>query len=113
MGACQFENHVTVPRTTSDDEAFKSLIQNSKLENGHRFYTGTIAEKHGFKMLHRAKSEANAKLLVQQLMGGFSLPTFGTKIRESMDDKTNPAFAIRYPVDKKTDGIVFFGYASE
>jgi len=51
MGGEYFEN--TYVGTESPSEAFHKLVTNEQWEHGHGGYTGTIAEKTGFKMLEK------------------------------------------------------------
>ena len=48
MGACDF-----MTRASGDTpaEAFRKAVADAKHEHGHRGYTGTIAEKHSFRMV--------------------------------------------------------------
>ena len=48
MGASEFD--VTVSATTAE-KAFSAAVEEARYESGHAGYTGTIAEKHSFKIL--------------------------------------------------------------
>jgi hypothetical protein len=51
MGARDFN---TTAKGTSAADAFKTAVSLAKHQHGHGGYTGTIAEKYGFEMLHPA-----------------------------------------------------------
>ena len=48
MGACDFQCKA---KGASAKEAFQNARARAQYENGHGGYTGTIAEKHEFKMI--------------------------------------------------------------
>jgi hypothetical protein len=54
MGACDF---ATVGRGKTAAEAFKSIVDDARYEYGHGGYTGTIAEKHDFKLCKPQSTE--------------------------------------------------------
>lgn len=112
MGAQTFTEKVHVPKETSDSEAFREAKERAGYDNGHGGYSGTLAEKGNFIMIHRANSEVNADRIVNQLMGPLGHPVYREEMTAVVDDKWGPAGAIRYPIDKITDGIIFFGWAS-
>jgi len=54
MGATTFMNYYGVMRRTTRgqaDEVFEYARKNAQYENGHRGYTGTIAEKNSFTVI--------------------------------------------------------------
>ena len=114
MGALQFTAAVKVAKKATDDEAFQAAKDQASYESGHGGYTGTIAEKHSFIMIHRAKSAESAARIVESMMGGWgsAVPLYRPEVEEMFEDKWGPAGAIRHPLDDKTDGVVFFGWAS-
>jgi hypothetical protein len=115
MGATSFERHITIPKKTSTEEAFSLARQNALHEHGHGGYTGTLAEKHGFKLLATVKSRENAEHLVTAFYNATSersLTLLRPEAGYVIDDKWGPAGAIRYHQDAQHDGVVFFGYAS-
>jgi len=114
MGSQTFSVTVTVEKKTTDADAFTDARQNAAYDSGHGGYTGTIAEKDSFVMIHRAKSSAGAQRIVDAVMGhGLSDdPIYRQEVIDIADDKWGPAGAVRYPIDGKTDGIIFFGWAS-
>lgn len=54
MGACEF---ITRAKGKTAREAFDEAVSEAKYEYGHRGYTGTIAEKHSFKVIRRPEGE--------------------------------------------------------
>lgn len=114
MGACSFETHVKVNKTTSDQDAFTSAREQAQFDSGHGGYTGTLAEKSSFTMIARVKSRENADRIISALYNttGPGVHTYREEAAQVIDDKWGPAGAIRYPIDRTTDGIVFFGFAS-
>lgn len=112
MGAASFETRIRVPKATSDRDAFNQAVESARHENGHGGYSGTIAEKSSFIMIHRARSEKNAQRIVHALMDHGPLSIYREEIRQVVDDKWGAAGAVRFPVDKATDGFIFFGWAS-
>jgi len=111
MGSATFETLVFVSRTTSDRDAFEMARDRAAYECGHGGYSGTIAEKSDAVTVHRAKCEANARRMAEALLGLGHLPVYRDEMTRLFEDKGNPAGAIRFPVDKTNDGILFFGYA--
>ncbi len=114
MGAQEFTTPVKVPKEASNEEAFRKAREEEAYENGHGGYTGTLAEKTSFVMVHHARSGANAKRMVEAMMGnwGSPIPIYRPEVEQIFDDKWGPAGAIRHPLDDKTDGVIFFGWAS-
>lgn len=112
MGSQTFEVCRQIKKSTSDDEAFNEAVGFARHDHGHGGYSGTIAEKDSFIMIHRARSEKIAHRIVAALMSHSGIPIYREEIRQLVDDKWGPAGAVRYPIDAKTDGIIFFGWAS-
>jgi hypothetical protein len=114
MGAESFSTTTIIKKSDSNEEAFRKCKDSASYENGHGGYTGTIAEKHGFIMIHKAKSEENANRIVDALMGNgpAGVSIYRQEMLDVTDDKWGPAGAVRYPIDAKTDGVIFFGWAS-
>lgn len=113
MGSQNFQEHVQVPKGTSTNQAFTDARQEAAYAHGHGGYTGTMAEKHECIQLHTVSSRENADILAgMYTSGGYGLEIMNPQARDKVDDKWGPAGAIRYPIDAKTDGIVFFGWAS-
>lgn len=112
MGATNFTSTVRVSKATSDEEAFNTARSYASHDSGHGGYTGTIAEKNSFVMIHRARSEASAHRMAEQIIQSFGQPVYRKELTDLVEDKWGPAGAIRYPIDKNNDGLIFFGYAS-
>jgi len=113
MGAQQFEKTLTIPKTTTTDDAFREAVRAAKYDHGHEGYSGTLAEKGSYVLLHTAKSQANA----QRLMSAYQDRHYGfSALRQEeldrIDDKWGPAGIIRFPVDATQDGLLIFGWAS-
>lgn len=98
MGASSFENWGRGPTAK---EAFYTLVERAKYEDGHGGYTGTIAEKHGFVMCGSVKTKGEAMELVGKLFDAED---------SRIQDKWGPAGCIK--VEDEKDLFVFFGYAS-
>jgi hypothetical protein len=114
MGAEQFTTTIKVSKETTDHDAFVEARDGAKYENGHGGYTGSIAEKNNFIMIHRARNAENANRIVDAFMGGWdvNISPYRTEAMQMFEDKWGDAGAVRYPVDNKTDEIIFFGWAS-
>ncbi len=98
MGACDF---LTVARGYTAREAFDTAVTDAQYEHGHGGYSGTIAEKLGFRMVD-LPADKNAR-------------DFAQECNENQDhwtsDKWGDAGCIK---DNHRDGWwVFFGWASE
>lgn len=105
MGAEQFATYWKGENAT---EAFQAAREDAQWEHGHGGYTGTIAEKSGFKIIAEARpslSKTDARRMVRMLQD-MNDPR--------QDDKWGDAAAI--PVAEETGGPVigwvFFGWAS-
>lgn len=97
MGACEFE--VTVKAKTAN-EAFDSAVQRAQWESGHGGYSGTIAEKHGFKLIAVVETLKEAREMAVKLMDAND---------SRVADKWGPAGCIAVP---SSETFVFFGWAS-
>lgn len=97
MGATTFE---TVASGKTAEEAFAAACERARHLNGWGGYTGTIAEKHSFVMVSRARlPRPEAKALAAKLI---------EEEDSRVDDKRGPAGCI--PLDD--DRFLFFGWAS-
>ena len=114
MGSATFETTVRVRKATTDQEAFEEARSQAQYDSGHGGYTGTIGEKGSFVMIARAKSARNASRMAAALLdgGGRGISAYREEMRALVDDKWGPAGAIRYPIDRSLDGVLFFGWAS-
>lgn len=109
MGATTFYNTI---KGDNPSKAFKSLVEEALYMEGHGGYTGTIAEKHDFKMSRKPK-DVDPDLWVQML------DDFDEDDRQQdnyyalkkdfdiYDDKWGPALCI--PIK---GGYLFCGWAS-
>ena len=94
MGASEF---IVSCQAKSAREAFKNLVEEAEYENGHGGYTGTIAEKHSYKMVTPRPDESPAACIDRHM----DADTFG--------DKWGPAGCVEGPPGTYT----FFGCASD
>jgi hypothetical protein len=96
MGAEYFEDFVNIKDVK---EAFKHAVDEALYDHGHSGYSGTIAEKDSYKILHEEPvTKKMAKFLTHEN-------------ENEVDDKWGPCGAIRV-IDDKFDGWIFFGWAS-
>lgn len=112
MGSANFCESITIKKTVTDDSAFMEARQRAQYEHGSGGYSGSLGEKDGFIMIHRAKSQKIAETMAGEIMSPRGIPVFREEITVLVDDKWGPAGAIRYPIDATHDGIIFFGWAS-
>lgn len=114
MGATTFQTEITVDKKTSDQDAFRDARAQAQNDHGHAGYTGTLAEKNSFVLLARVSSAKNAGIICQEILhrDDTGIPTYRQEASAITDDKWGPAAALRYPIDTKTDGVLFFGWAS-
>jgi len=114
MGSQSFETTVTIPRKLGNDEAFHTARESAAHESGHGGYTGTMAEKSSFVLIHHAGSKEAGQRIVKALMNENhnGIPIYRKEIHDLVDDKWGPACAVRYPHDDKNDRMIFFGWAS-
>ena len=102
MGAQQFEDRVSAPTAKI---AFSLAVDQARHEHGHGGYTGTIAEKHEYKMVtpNAGESPGDCIRRLSQSDDHFS------------DDKWGAAACIDCgddPKNAKHRVFVFFGCAS-
>lgn len=118
MGATNFITTVRVEKKTTDSDAFQKARSDCQFESGHAGYTGTLAEKDSFVNVGNFSCGENAKRFVEAIEGApwdensASIPLVRQEILELYNDKWGPALMVRHPIDAKTDGVVFFGFAS-
>ena len=111
MGATNFE---TFQPGAFVDAAFEAAQKSARYYHGHGGYTGTIAEKHSYRIINEIFTEAGmpydkALDLAHDLY---------EKRDARIDDKWGPAGAIRVKQRAsknrpRMDGWLFFGIASE
>lgn len=112
MGATNFSTHVRVAKTVSTEDAFRDTREGAQFEYGHGGYTGSMAEKNSLTVLATVATKEQADLIEYGIMHADPLPIYSEQAVESLTDKWGPANAVRYSIDKTTDGILFFGFAS-
>lgn len=114
MGATTFQTEIKVDKKTSDQDAFRDARSRAQNDHGHAGYTGTLAEKNSFVLLARVSSQKNALLICEEILhrNETGVTTYREEASAITDDKWGPAAALRYPIDAKTDGVLFFGFAS-
>ncbi len=112
MGAASFTHTIKIPKTTSTQEAFSDAVDQARHDNGHAGYSGTLAEKNQFVLIHHARNETNAERIVHHLSYPMGLKVYREEMQELVEDKWGPAGAVRYSIDKENDGVIFFGFAS-
>lgn len=102
MGACEF---FTSAAGSTVREAFNNAVEDALYESGHGGYTGTIAEKDGFKS---ASSEVFADLDTAM--------AFAEETMQDDDhfcqDKWGPAAYVSFNGKDGKTGYLFFGWAS-
>ncbi len=96
MGAEEF---TVVGKGKTANEAFRNAKQEAQYEHGHGGYTGTIAEKHGFRLITCKQDPELIEAKVEQCLS--SMNHFCT-------DKWGDAGAIKMSKNE----WVFFGVAS-
>lgn len=137
MGASQFMN---ISTGKTPEEAFHSVTASARYEHGHGGYSGTIAEKHEYRLLTTPSGVAALDLANWALKyapperrnpqwPAEHLPKFESEVRQiarAADDKWGPAVALeilgeelealrkgnpnRFPKGERV--FVFFGWAS-
>lgn len=108
MGADCFE--ATVSGETAE-VAFGAAVEHALYEYGHRGYTGTIAEKHGYTLIDTVQTYDDANALRKKLMDADD---------ERINDKWGPAGCIAFKEPPKgvapgkpgNKWFLFFGWAS-
>lgn len=98
MGACDF---ISLSKGKTPTEAFISAVEYAQYEHGHGGYTGTIAEKHEFKLV--PTNGRSRKELVEAAQDYEEVERLG------FDDKWGPAGCF----DLGKGEYLFFGVASE
>jgi hypothetical protein len=104
MGACDFYYR---QRDKTAREAFRRAVEDAQWEYGHGGYSGTIAEKGSFVMIHS-----------EEVTSHDTAYDYASRLIEECDrriwDKWGPAGCIEIP-DSEKDGtkeFLFFGMAS-
>ena len=97
MGAQQFTHEATGKTPAA---AFDTAQEDARHEYGHGGYTGTIAEKSGYRLLPVPDGE-NPRVFITRWMDDDTPPAW-------FDDKWGPAACIKTGEDEYT----FFGWAS-
>ena len=97
MGATNF---ACIGKGKDADEAFLAAREEALYEDGHGGYTGTIAEKDGFKLVTLTEAEKNSPDL------------FYAKIDELTDNEFSDKWGKAGCVKMKEDTYYFFGMAS-
>lgn len=106
MGASFFE--VSADGKNAN-EAFLNAVSDARYEYGHGGYTGTIAEKHDFKLVSKEDflSIDEVRNFIEKLEDG-SVNVSGF----DLDDKWGPAGCLKYKTKSGEIRYMFFGYAS-
>lgn len=100
MGACEYENIVHGFGTAR--EAFDYITKEARYQHGHGGYTGTIAEKSSFRMVHVPDGEDPFRY-AEKLINGDDM---------RYQDKCGPANCIEFFDEKGRKAFIFFGIAS-
>lgn len=95
MGACDFFN---IAKGATALEAFQFITEQARWEHGHGGYTGTIAEKHGFRMV--------------AVPAGREPMEFAQDCLQSSDGFWDDKWGDAGCVDLKDGRFAFFGWAS-
>jgi hypothetical protein len=95
MGAQVF---MTTAAGKTADEAFRSAVSDALHENGHGGYSGTIAEKHNFRMISFPEGEKAA--------------TYADRLIEEDDSRIRDKWGPAGCIDMKNGRYLFFGWAS-
>lgn len=111
MGADNFQVRVRASGDTHMAAAFRSAVDDARYENGHRGYTGTIAEKTRAVIIELPHG-ITAGAYIEALWDGETPPEGVSRAKfgadcAAIEDKWGPAGAIR-----DGDDWVFFGWAS-
>ena len=96
MGAQEFE---CTGQGRNVQEAFKNAKEEAFWDHGHSGYTGTIAEKDSFKVIHCNMNEGDIHAKMDECMEDYD---------HFVQDKWGPAGAIKI----SKNAWVFFGTAS-
>ena len=91
--------------------AFTKLVKEAQHHHGHGGYTGTIAEKRSFVMIHPISSPVNLKGTIEEKLAVAQehARNLINKSDPRIDDKWGPAGCIQISKSK----FLFFGWASE
>jgi hypothetical protein len=103
MGADTFR---VTARAKSAKEAFDMLYDKAKYDHGHAGYTGTIAEKPGFRIFETPEGMTPKEFIQAIESDKFA---YDEKVMECYDDKWAPAVCVQVGEDLWT----FLGWASE
>ena len=109
MGADSF---IVVATGDNAQQAFDKAVKNAQHENGHGGYTGTIAEKRSFRIIHLGPAPEGKKTMA------WATDEANRLLEECdprIDDKWGDAGCFALGVGENKMGIptyVFFGYAS-
>lgn len=111
MGATTFFNTADKSHYKSANDAFYSAKENAQYEHGHGGYSGTIAEKDGFRIVNPPTGMSVRDFIraIEDYDGESS--DVNPTVREAWkiyDDKWGPALCI-----ETNDEYIFCGWASE
>ncbi len=85
---------------TDAREVFNRLVEDAQYEYGHGGYTGTIAEKNGYKIVAEPMTKEEGKKKAYEMIED--------------NDKWGPAYCIPLKDEKGVQkGFLFFGLASD
>jgi hypothetical protein len=102
MGAETFR---VTARAKTASEAFETLYQKAKYDHGHAGYTGTIAEKPGFRIFETPEGMTPKEFIQAIESDKFA---YDEKVMEYYDDK----WAVAVCVQVEEDLWTFLGCAS-
>jgi hypothetical protein len=102
MGADTFR---VTARAKTANEAFDMLYDQAKYDHGHAGYTGTIAEKPGFRIFETPEGMTPKEFIQAIKSDKFA---YDEKVMEYYDDKWAPAVCVQIEEDLWT----FLGCAS-
>jgi hypothetical protein len=102
MGANTFR---VTARAKTASEAFETLYQKAKYDHGHAGYTGTIAEKSGFRIFEPPEGMTPKEFIQAIESDKFA---YDEKVMEYYDDK----WAVAVCVQVEEDLWTFLGCAS-
>lgn len=112
MGAISYFGAIRpIPKAKSTQDAFKDARNDisgfhfdTDFEQGLYNATGVIE-------IHRAKNETNAERLAAALSGcAMGPPLIRHELLNVAQEKNGDAGAVRFPIDKDTDGLMVFGF---
>lgn len=105
MGAAEF---TVVQRAKTAQEAFSEAQREARHLHGHGGYTGTIAEKHGFKLAGMAPTVADALAKAAK----FHEAAYDRGGKATHCDKWGDCGCIEVPEKGELKAFVFFGVAA-